>query len=449
MPLPSSPWRTLVRGRRDGQEWEQRMSEATQQGAAGEDPVVIVGAGLAGARAAEAVRDGFGGRVVLVGEEVAAPYIRPPLSKEYLAGTADRDSVDVHPLGWYAEQAIERIAGHRAAVLDRGAHRLTLDDGRSLRYSRLLLATGASPRPFPGPGASLPGVHYLRSVDDSSRLRTALAEGGRRVVIVGSGWIGLEVAATAKGYGNDVIVLGRGTVPLESAIGAELGGVFDRLHRDHGVHLGNDTTVVELEGEIRSGGTRVTGVRLSDRTLVRADLVVVGIGATPNTQLALGSGLEVDDGIAVSATFATSDPDVFAVGDVANVYHPRLGHGLRVEHWANADTAGAAAGRAVLGDTTGYDAIPYFYTDQFDLSMEYSGFGELASGAELVFRGDRATREFVAFWLRDGQVVAGMNVNVWDVNETVQRLIRSGVRVDPKRLADENIALGDLLTGSE
>ncbi|MGY4857886.1 NAD(P)/FAD-dependent oxidoreductase [Cryobacterium sp. AP23] len=427
---------------------ERGNTEPAHPGAQGDEPVVIVGAGLAGARAAEAVRAGSTGRVVLIGEEIDAPYIRPPLSKEYLAGTADRDVVDVHPLGWYADQGIERIAGHRAAVLDRGAHRVTLDDGRSLRYSRLLLATGASPRPFPGPGASLPGVHYLRSIGDSTRLRAALSPGGRRVVVIGTGWIGMEVAAAARGYGNEVIVLGRGAVPLASAIGPELGAVFERLHRDHGVHVGNHTEVAELEGETRSGGTRVTGVRLTDRTLVRADLVVVGLGATPNTQLALGSGLAVDNGIAVSATFATSDPDVFAVGDVANVYHPRLGHRLRVEHWANADTAGAAAGRAVLGDSTEYDAIPYFYTDQFDLGMEYSGFGDLAGGAEVVFRGDRAGRSFVAFWLAGGQVVAGMNVNVWDVNETVQRLIRSGVRVEAKRLADETIALEDLLAPS-
>jgi 3-phenylpropionate/trans-cinnamate dioxygenase ferredoxin reductase subunit len=413
------------------------------------EPVVIAGAGLAGARAAEAMRvAGFDGRVVLIGEEVGAPYVRPPLSKEYLAGDVDRSAVDVHPVGWYAENRIERIAGHRAAVLDRGAHRLVLDDGRSLRYSRILLATGASPRPFPGPGASLPGVHYLRSLEDSTRLRAALSEGGRRVVIVGSGWIGLEVAAVARVYGNEVIVLGRSAVPLESALGPELGAVFEGLHRGNGVHFGNNTQVVELEGATRSNGTRVTGVRLSDRTLVRADLVVVGLGVTPNTQLALASGLEVDNGIAVSASFQTSDPDVFAVGDVANVHHPRLGRRVRVEHWANARSAGAAAGRALLGDPTPYDAIPYLFTHQFDLGMEYSGFGDLAATAEVVVRGDRAARAFVAFWLADGRVVAGMNVNVPNVNDSVQRLIRSEKRIDAARLADETIALDDLLDPS-
>jgi len=409
------------------------------------EPLVIAGAGLAGARAAEAVRAaGFEGRVVLVGQETDAPYIRPPLSKEFLTGAAERDSVDVHPLGWYAENGIERVAGHRAAVLDRGAHRLTLDDGRSLRYSRLLLATGASPRPFPGPGASLTGVHYLRTVDDATRLRARLAVGARRVVVIGSGWIGLEVAAAARSYANDVIVLGRGPVPLEQAIGPDLGTMFAELHRDHGVHVGNNTEVTELVGEVGHGERRVTGVLLSDRTLVRADVVVVGIGATPNTELALGSGLAVDNGITVSATFQTADPDVFAVGDVANVFHPRLGAGLRVEHWANAENAGAAAGRALLGDRTPYDAIPYFYTDQFDLGMEYSGFGDLAGDARLVFRGDRAGRRFIAFWLVDDVVVAGMNVNVWDVNDTVQRFIRSRQRVDPERLIDESIDLNDL-----
>jgi 3-phenylpropionate/trans-cinnamate dioxygenase ferredoxin reductase subunit len=413
-------------------------------------PMVIAGAGLAGARAAQALRvAGFDGRVILIGEEIEAPYLRPPLSKEYLAGTVHRDDLDVHPVGWYAQQSIERIAGHRVAVLDRSAHRVVLDDGRSLRYSRLLLATGASPRPFPGPGASLPGVHYLRSLADSTRLRAALAEGGRRVVIVGSGWIGLEVAAVARRYGNEVIVLGRGAVPLQSALGPELGAVVAALHRDNGVHLGADTHVAELEGRTLSGGLRVTGVRLTDRTLVRADLVVVGLGATPNTQMALASGLDVDDGIAVSATFQTSDPDVFAVGDVANVYHPRLGHRARVDHWANADTAGAAAGRAMLGEDTPYDAIPYIYSDQFDLNMEYSGFADLAGSARLVIRGDLAARRIVAFWLADDDtVVAGVSVNVRNGTDAVQSLIRSGTRIRADRLADEAIALDNLLDPS-
>lgn len=403
---------------------------------------VIAGAGLAGARAAETLRaEGFPGRVVLVAGENEYPYIRPPLSKEYLLGTAGRESIFVHEYGWYAGQGIDVLRGRRASALSVGARELTLADGEVLRYDRLLLATGAVSRRFPGPGADLPGVHLLRTVDDSARLRDALAPGGRRVVIVGAGWIGLEVAAAARRYGNEVTVLGRESVPLAAALGDEVGAVFGDLHRENGVDLRMNTGARELAGDADG----VTGVILGDGQVVRADVVVVGIGASPNVELAREAGLAVDDGIVADASFRTNDPDVYAVGDVANVFHPVLGHHLRIEHWDNADRAGRAAARSMLGQAVSYDEIPYFYTDQFDLGMEYSGYGELARGADVVFRGDRAARAFVAFWVAAGRVVAGMNVNVWDVNETVQRFIRSGVRVDPGRLADENIALEDLL----
>ncbi|HZK59999.1 MAG TPA: FAD-dependent oxidoreductase [Cryobacterium sp.] len=403
---------------------------------------VIAGAGLAGARAAETLRaEGFSERVVLVAGENEYPYIRPPLSKEYLLGTAGRESIFVHEDGWYAGQEIDVLRGRRASALSLGARELTLADGEVLRYDRLLLATGAASRRFPGPGADLPGVHRLRTVDDSARLRDALAPGGRRVVIVGAGWIGLEVAAAARRYGNEVTVLGRASVPLAASLGDEVGAVFGDLHRENGVDLRMNAGVRELAG----GADGVTGVILGDGQVVRADVVVVGIGAVPNAELAREAGLAVDNGIVVDASFRTNDPDVYAVGDVANVFHPVLGHHLRIEHWDNADRAGRAAARSMLGQAVSYDEIPYFYTDQFDLGMEYSGYGELARGADVVFRGDRAARAFVAFWVAAGRVVAGMNVNVWDVNETVQRFIRSGVRVDPGRLADENIALEDLL----
>ena len=410
-----------------------------------EQTFVIVGAGLAGARAAETLRsEGFAGAIVLVGAEDEYPYIRPPLSKDYLAGAAERDSIYVREAGWYAEHAIDVRRGSRGSALDLRAHELTVDGGEVLRYDRLLLATGASSRRFPGPGADLAGVHHLRTVDDSARLREALAPGGRRVVIVGAGWIGLEVASAARHYGNDVTVLGREAITLNTVLGDEAGAVFGALHRENGVDLRMATGVRELVG----GADGVTGVMLDDGAIVSADVVVVGIGAVPNVELAEGAGLAVSNGIVVDASFRSADPDVFAVGDVASVFHPVLGHHLRIEHWANAEHAGPAAGRAMLGRPVSYDEIPYFYTDQFDLGMEYSGYGDLARGAEVVFRGDRDRREFIAFWVAGGRVVAGMNVNVWDVNETVQRFIRSRVPVDPDRLADESIALEDLLAAA-
>lgn len=401
--------------------------------------LIIVGGGLAGARAAEGARDaGYDGSVTIIAGEDAMPYIRPPLSKEFLIGKDDRDSIDVHPEAWYAEQRVEVLRGRRAASIDPVAHTVTLGDDEVLGYDRLLLATGASPRRFRGPGADLAGVHLLRSVGDSIALREALSPGGRRVVIVGAGWIGLEVAAAARGYGNDVTVLGLETVPLNVAIGDAAGAVFADLHRAHGVTLRMSTSVAGMVG----AEGRVTGVELDGGEVVPADIVVVGIGAIPETALAEAAGLEVDNGVVTDAGFRTSADDVYAVGDVANVFHPVLRRPIRIEHWANADVAGRAAGRSMAGQTVEYDEIPYFYTDQYDLGMEYSGYGTRAEGIEPVFRGDREAREFVAFWVDDARrVVAGMNVNVWDVNETVQRLIRDEVVVDPARLADPSVPL--------
>lgn len=405
----------------------------------------IVGAGLAGARAAEAIRsEGFDGSIVLLAGETEYPYVRPPLSKDYLAGRAARDTIDVHPAPWYDERGIDVRLGARVTGLALDTHELTLREGKSVRYDRLLLATGASSRRFPGPGADLAGVHHLRTVGESQALRAELEPGNRRVVIVGAGWIGLEVAAAARGYGNTVTVLGRDGVPLAPVIGDEVGSVFAELHRVNGVDLRMETQADRLIGT----QGRVTGVGLPGGEVVSADVVVIGIGAVPNTDLARDAGLAVDDGIVVDAAFRSIDPDVYAVGDVATVFHPVLRHHLRVEHWDNAERAGAAAGRSMLDQAVSYDAIPYFYTDQFDLGMEYSGYGALARDAEVVFRGDPARREFIAFWVLGGRVVAGMNVNVWDVNETVQRFIRTEVRVDTTRLADENIELDELLAGA-
>ncbi|WP_188742519.1 NAD(P)/FAD-dependent oxidoreductase [Agromyces bauzanensis] len=403
-----------------------------------QDAIVIIGGGLAGARAAEGARDaGHDGPLVIVAGEAALPYIRPPLSKEFLAGDAGRDSIDVHPAEWYEERRVDVLLGRRAARLDPSAHAIELDDGRALRYRRALLATGASPRRFGGPGADLAGVHLLRTVEDSVALRDALRAGRRDVVVIGAGWIGLEVAAAARGYGNDVTVLGLETVPLNVAIGDDAGSVFAALHREHGVDLRMSTSVAGIRGE----GGRVTGVELEGGDVVPADVVVVGIGAVPETGLAEAAGLEVDRGVLTDAAFRTSADDVYAVGDVASVFHPVLRQRIRIEHWANAENAGRAAGRSLAGEAVEYDEIPYFYTDQYDLGMEYSGYGVLAAGVVPVFRGDRDAREFIAFWLRDDRVVAGMNVNVWDVNDAVQRLIRSRAVVDPRRLSDPAVPL--------
>ncbi|MFB2597940.1 NAD(P)/FAD-dependent oxidoreductase [Herbiconiux sp. P17] len=402
---------------------------------------VIVGAALAGASAAKTLREeGFDGRIVLVGLERHHPYIRPPLSKEFLSGAAERDSVFVEKPEWYADHDVELRTGVRALSIDPIDHLVALDDGSDLHYSKLLLATGSHPRRPVLEGIDLEGVHLLRTLDDSETLRGLLAGGGRRVVSVGAGWIGLEVAATARTLGNDVTVLVRGAVPLAAALGDELGGVFAQLHRDNGVDLRTGTSVARLVG---SGGV-VTGVELTGGSVLPADLVVLGIGAAPHLELAESAGLELTTGVAVDEHLRSSDPDISAAGDIADAWHPLVGLRLRSEHWANALNGGAVAARSMLGLDAVHDGIPYFYTDQFDLGMEYSGFGPLARHADVVYRGDKDAREFIAFWLADGRVVAGMNVNVWDVNEAVQGIIRRGNAVDRAALADPGVPLDSL-----
>ena len=399
---------------------------------------VIVGASLAGASAARTLRDeGFRGEIHLIGAEEHLPYIRPPLSKDYLAGNADRASVFVESKTWYTDSDVKFHPGTRAVSIDLEDRLVGTDDGGSRRYDRLLLTTGSRPRRLTVPGATLAGVHYLRTLDDSEVLRSLLAEGGKQLVVVGSGWIGMEVAATARTLGNEVTILDRGAVPLAAALGPEIGALFATLHEEHGVVVRRSVVVESLIGP----GDQVTGVLLAGGEIVPADLVLVGIGAVPNVELAQTAGLAVDNGILVDANLETSDPHVFAAGDVANAQHPLVKLRLRNEHWANALKGGPVAARAMLGQNVSFDTIPYFYTDQFDLGMEYSGFGSLSTDAELIYRGDPNGREFVVFWLNAARVIAGMNVNVWNVQDAVQRLIRRGHPVDPARLADESIPL--------
>jgi 3-phenylpropionate/trans-cinnamate dioxygenase ferredoxin reductase component len=398
---------------------------------------LIAGGGLAGAKAAETLRaEGFDGRLVLVGAEQVRPYERPPLSKEYLRGEAGRDKVYVHDEGFYAEQDIELRLGRTAVSLNASAGELALDDGERLRYDRLLLATGAEPRTLPIPGGDLDGVLYLRSVEDSDALRARLDRGGS-VVVVGAGWIGAEVAASARQRGLDVTVLDPLSVPLERVLGKEMGAVYRDVHADHGVQMLMGTGVEAFEG-----AGAVERVRTSDGRELACDFVVVGVGVQPRTQLAAQAGLAVGDGVLVDEHLQTSAPGVFAAGDVAGAEHPFYGERIRVEHWANALHQGPAAARNMLGHDEPYDRLPYFFSDQYDVGMEYSGFAR--HWDRVVVRGDLAAREFVAFWMAEDRVVAGMNVNVWDVADPIRRLIGERVAVDDRRLADPGVALEDL-----
>jgi 3-phenylpropionate/trans-cinnamate dioxygenase ferredoxin reductase component len=398
---------------------------------------VIVGASLAGAKAAETLREeGFGGRIILVGAEDERPYERPPLSKDYLRGEVGREKVYVHPEGFYADHAIELRLGRTAVSLDSAGSELALDDGEQLRYDRLLLATGAEPRRLAIPGAELDGVLYLRSVNDSDALRERLDRGGR-VVVVGSGWIGSEVAASARQRGLEVTVVDPAAVPLERVLGAEVGAIFRDVHMEHGVEMLLGTGVEAFEGD-----GAVERVRTSDGRTLACDFVVVGVGVEPRIQLARQARIAVDNGVLVDDQFQTSLPGVFAAGDVANAHHPFYGEAIRVEHWANALNQGPAAARNMLGQAVAYERLPYFFSDQYDLGMEYSGFAR--AWDRVVFRGDTARRQFIAFWLVEDRIVAGMNVNVWDVTDPIKRLISERVPVDDRRLADPEVSLEEL-----
>ncbi len=397
---------------------------------------VIVGAGMAGGKAVETLREeGFDGRIVLLGAESERPYERPPLSKDYVRGEAERSSVYLQEdAGWYEAHDVELRTSTLVESLDVGGRAVVLSGGERVDYDALLLATGAEPKRPPIPGVELDGVHVLRTLDDSDALRALMDRGGR-LVVVGAGWIGCEVAASARQKGMEVALVEPQSVPLEGVLGPELGAIYRDVHADHGIELHLGTGVEAIEGD-----GRAERVRTSDGTVLEGDAVVLGVGVAPRTALAEGV-LDVENGILVDAALRASADGVFAAGDVANHDHPLFGR-LRVEHWANALEQGPTAARAMLGSDVVYDRVPYFFSDQYDVGMEYAGHG--APGDEVVFRGDPGSREFIAFWLRDGRVAAGMNVNVWDVNEHLQELVRSGASVERERLADPDVPLDEL-----
>lgn len=412
---------------------------------------VIVGGGLAGAKAAETLRaEGFTGRVILICDERDHPYERPPLSKGYLLGKKERDSVFVHEPSWYARHDIELHLGQTVDRIDRTAKTVRFgDDGTLVQYDTLLLATGAEPRRLDIPGTDLAGVHHLRRLAHAERLKGVLAALGRdngHLVIAGAGWIGLEVAAAAREYGAEVTVVEPEPTPLHGVLGPELGSLFAELHREHGVRFHFGARLTEIVGQ--------DGMVLAARTDTGeehpAHDVLAAIGAAPRVGLAEAAGLELADrsqggGIAVDARLRTSDPSIYAAGDVVSFPHALFGTRLRVEHWANALNGGPTAARAMLGKDVTYDRVPYFFSDQYDLGMEYSGWAPPGSYDQVLIRGDAGKREFVAFWVKEGRVLAGMNVNVWDVTEPIQQLIRSRAAVDVEALSNPQVPLESLI----
>jgi 3-phenylpropionate/trans-cinnamate dioxygenase ferredoxin reductase subunit len=402
---------------------------------------VIVGGGLAGAKAAETLREeGFPGRVVLISDEAEPPYERPPLSKGYLLGNDERDVAFVHPESWYAEHDIDLRLGARVTALDPGAHEVELEGGERVGFNKLLLATGSEPRRLEVPGADLADVRYLRNLPDSDHLRDVLEE-GHRVAVVGGGWIGLEVAAAARTHGAEVTLVEIADLPLLGVLGEDVALVFAGLHREHGVDLRLGTGVGEIVGD----NGRVVAVVTSDGDEIMADTVVVGIGITPRVQLAAAAGLAIEDGVAVDAGFRTSDPDIYAAGDVAAIENRLVGSRVRVEHWANALDGGPVAARSMLGKDVSWDKLPYFFTDQYDLGMEYIGHAPPESYDDVVLRGDVPSRVFQAFWLSEGRPIAGMHVNMWDDGiAPIEELVKSGGAVDPARLADPDVPLAEV-----
>lgn len=399
---------------------------------------VIAGASLAGAKCAETLRsEGFDGRIVLVGEEPVRPYERPPLSKGYLRGEVGFDAAAVHAEDFYKTQSIELITSTTVTAIDPTSKVVTLDPGGPLPYDHVLLSTGAAPRSLSIPGSELAGIHYLRSIASCDALRGAL-DHAHKVVVIGGGWIGSEVAASVRQLGKDVAMVEAAQVPLERVLGTEMGTMFKDLHIDHGVELHLGVGV-----EAFRGTHSAEEVTLADGTAVQGDLFVVGVGVTPRTELAEGAGLELGNGVVVDEYLATSVPGIRAAGDVANAYHPVLGARIRLEHWSAALNQGPVAARNMLGQKVPYTKIPYFFSDQYDLGMEYSGYA--VDWDNLVFRGDREQRKFIAFWLAQGRVVAGMNVNVWDVADKIASLVASKHIVDIGQLEDPDTDLAALV----
>ncbi len=408
------------------------------------DPIVIVGGSLTAARAIEAIRESDQETpIVVVGKENRLPYERPPLSKGVMLGNDPEDVAFTHPREWYDDNNVELRLGITADRLDTANRTVTLSDGSEVGYGSILIATGSGLRKLDVPGTDLADVFYLRSMTDSEKIRARLVAGSD-VVIIGAGWIGLEIAAAARHHGAEVTMIEPQAAPLIGVVGEQIGTWFADLHRSHGVTLRLGDGVERLEGE----DGKVTTVVTSSGERLPADTVVIGVGIRPNTRLAEEAGLEVDNGIVVDEALRASAEGVYAAGDVANWYNPTLETRLRVEHWANAQDGGYAAGQSIVGKDVHYGPIPFFFSDQYDVGLEYSGYVPRGTDAEVVLRGDPKSNEFMAFWVvPEGggvRVLAGMHVNMWDTMDAVQALVRDRTSVDRARLADPDIALTDV-----
>ena len=401
---------------------------------------VIVGAGIAGGTAAETLRkQGFDDEVHLVGAEPHRPYDRPPLSKEFLSGAKEEEKLFFKTEDFYAEQSIELHLGTEAKALDASSKTLILANGASLRYDKLLLATGSRVKTLPIPGSDLEGVHYLRTIDDSRAIAQAM-NGASRAVIVGAGFIGSEVAAVCKTAGLEVIVLEIQPQPMAHILGEEMGAIYANLHTSRGI----DLRLREGISEIR-GNTRAEQVVTDQGNSIDCDFVVIGVGISPDTSIAESAGLGVDSGVLVNEFCQTSHPDIYAAGDVTNWYHPGLGHRLRVEHWDNALNQGAAAAKSMLAAPEPYSPTLYFWSDQYDLNIQY--LGHATEWDKIAVRGDPAEEKFTAFYLKDGSIHGALVVNNFRDIRPTRTLIGQKTPVDASSLSDESTNLKQLARG--
>lgn len=398
---------------------------------------VIAGANLAGASAAIALRDeGFDGDVVLIGAEPDLPYERPPLSKAYLRGETPFESSLVRPAAFYRERAIDVRLGVRVVAVDVVARQVACEPGGRLAYDALLVATGGRNRRPPIPGLDLDGVYDLRTRQDADRIRAEMAP-GRRAVVVGMGFIGCEVAASLRMAGLDVVAIEPEPTPLFRVLGEEVGRAIEGLHRDRGVRVHLGDAVARFEG-----ARRVERIVTRAGRTIPCDFAVVGVGIEPATEIVAGTPITVDNGIVVDELCRTNVDGVFAAGDVANHFHPVAGRHVRVEHWQNALKQGAAAARSMLGRGRPYDEVHWFWSDQYDVNLQYAGFH--ARGDRLVVRGSLEARDFIAFYMTGSRIDAAVALNRPKEIRLAMPLIRRRVEVAPEALRDPDVDLRTL-----